>query len=66
MTLPADIARRPGVSHDGEWREGCETCLRRTSSPHERQVWMAPPAVVSNWFEGLMACEGLIEPEAPK
>lgn len=55
-TLPADIARCPGVEYDGHWREGCETCLRRTSPPaSDRQVWMTPPPIIA--FE----CEGLIE-----
>jgi hypothetical protein len=31
MTLPADIARCPGVGSDSEgWREGCESCARRS------------------------------------
>ena len=53
-----DIARCPGVGSENEgWREGCETCLRRTApgSPH-RQVWMEPPAIIAFW------CEYLIEP----
>jgi len=61
MTLPADYARCPGVGSDAEgWREGCETCLRRTSPPADpERVWMmSPPAVVAFW------CEFLIEPEA--
>ena len=32
MTLPYDTARCAGVQYDGEWREGCEDCLRRTSA----------------------------------
>jgi hypothetical protein len=32
-TLPADIARCNGYQDDGEWREGCEDCLRRTVPP---------------------------------
>ena len=41
------------------WREGCETCLRRTAppgSPHRGQAWMEPPAIIAFW------CEYLIEP----
>jgi hypothetical protein len=59
--LPYDIARCPGVPHEpGErpgWREGCETCLRRTApgSPNQ-QAWMEPPAIIAFW------CEYLIEP----
>lgn len=61
MNLPNDIACCNGVSfeEDGgiDWREGCETCLRRTASRPE-VVWMIePPAIIS--FE----CEFLIEPE---
>lgn len=55
--LPADVHRCPGVGEDGDWREGCETCLRRTSPPHDRQTWMEPPSVIEFW------CEALIEPE---
>lgn len=54
-----DIARCQGVGSENEgWREGCETCLRRTApgSPH-RQAWMEPPAIIA--FRG----EYLIEPE---
>lgn len=56
--LPADVARCPGVQGEyGGWREGCETCLRRTSPGHgERQRWMEPPPIVVFW------CEGHIEP----
>ena len=60
-TLLYDIARCPGVPNLPDeppgWREGCETCLRRTApgSPH-RQAWMEPPAIIAFW------CEYLIEP----
>ena len=60
-TLLYDIARCPGVPNQPDeppgWREGCETCLRRTApgSPH-RQAWMEPPAIIAFW------CEYLIEP----
>ena len=57
-SLPYDIARCQGVGSENEgWREGCETCLRRTApgSPH-RQAWMEPPAIIAFW------CEYLIEP----
>ena len=55
------IARCPGVPNEPDeptgWREGCETCMRRTApgSPH-RQAWMEPPAIIAFW------CEYLIEP----
>ena len=60
-TLPHDIARCPGVPNEPDeppgWREGCETCLRRTAPgrPHQ-QMWMEPPAIIAFW------CEYLIEP----
>lgn len=56
MTLPADIARCPGVGFDDpdapggiDWREGCEGCLRRTSPPADSErVWMmAPPQIIA-------------------
>lgn len=57
MTLPADIARCDGVQHEGEWREGCEDCQRRTSRPdHPRLPWMTPPAIV------VFECEARIAP----
>lgn len=56
--LPADVARCAGHSADGEWREGCEDCMRRTSPPPDQErVWrMQPPAIVA--FE----CEARIAP----
>lgn len=45
MSLPYDVARCNGVKIDGEWREGCEDCLRRTSPGREHwQPYIAPPA----------------------
>jgi hypothetical protein len=59
MTLPYDVARCPGVGSDAEgWREGCDACLRRTTSidiDWPLSLLMAPPAVIA--FE----CEYLIE-----
>ena len=60
-TLPNDIARCNGDWHeDGEdsaWREGCETCLRRTA-PRPDNYWMiAPPPIIA--FE----CEFIIGPK---
>lgn len=62
MTLPADVARCHGYGSDGDWREGCEDCLRRTSPPVDpERVWrMTPPAII------VFECEYLIEPAAPK
>lgn len=58
--LPNDVARCDGSwsIEDGEthWREGCETCLRRTAPRPDRVVMMLPPPIVA--FE----CEYLIEP----
>ena len=59
-SLANDVARCDGVGFqaaDGwDWREGCETCLRRTAQRPE-QVWMIePPAIIA--FE----CEFLIPP----
>lgn len=60
MTLPNDIARCPGVGseEDGEmhWREGCDTCQRRTSPAEPTTPWMEPPSIIVFW------CVGLIEP----
>ena len=62
--LPNDYARCNGVSFDeGDgfaWREGCETCLRRTAPRPEIVVMMEPPPVIA--FE----CEGLISPPPAK
>jgi len=59
-TLLNDIARCNGVGfdEDGEWdwREGCETCLRRTASRPEYYSLIDPPPIIA--FE----CEYLIEP----
>lgn len=60
MTLLADVARCPGYQSDGEWREGCADCLRRTSPPADpERVWMiVPPAVI------VFECESRIGPDA--
>lgn len=61
--LPADYARCNGVNIDGQWREGCEDCLRRTSKktpdgkPLERAWMMAPPPII------VFECEYRIAPE---
>lgn len=44
--LAADVARCAGYRADGELRQGCDDCRRRTDPPHERQTHMMPPAVV--------------------
>jgi hypothetical protein len=56
-TLPDDIARCTGAGLEGEMREECETCLRRTEPRIGEVQWMLPPPIVA--FE----CEYLIEPE---
>ena len=60
--LPNDIARCNGMwIEDGDyhsgWREGCETCLRRTATRPELVTMIAPPPILA--FE----CEYLIEPK---
>lgn len=56
MTLPNDIARCPGAGSDAEgWREGCDTCARRTAGGGDYVAWMEPPKIIA--FE----CEFLIE-----
>jgi hypothetical protein len=60
MTLPDDIARCNGEwVEDGDnsaWREGCETCLRRTAPRAEHYTLISPPPIIA--FE----CEYLLEP----
>ena len=57
MTLPHDVARCVGVSDEGQWREGGEDCLRRTSPGGERQSWMEPPLLV------VFECEYRLDPK---
>lgn len=55
--LPNDVARCPGYEADGEWREGCEDCQRRTDrSTFPLPTWMEPPAIV------VFECESRIAP----
>ena len=55
--LPNDVARCDGYGSDEEgWREGCDTCLRRTAPRGERISMIKPPPIIA--FE----CEYLIEP----
>lgn len=64
VRLPNDVARCDGVgfNEDGrwDWREGCETCLRRTAPRGDmlRTSFINPPAIIA--FE----CEFLIEPNS--
>jgi hypothetical protein len=62
MTLPADVARCNGYRADGELRDGCEDCQRRTSPPpNPERVWMmAPPVLV------VFECEARIPPVQQK
>ncbi len=62
-SLPYDKPRCRGDSYDEdgviEWREGCETCLRRTAPPHPdplQRRWIEPPPII------VFFCEHLIEP----
>jgi hypothetical protein len=61
--LPSDVARCNGKwvedGADSCWREGCETCLRRTAARPKYYSLIAPPAIIA--FE----CEYLIEPVTP-
>ncbi len=48
--LPNDVARCPGSKVDGEWRECCADCLRRTA-PVTGEGWhvqMAPPPFIAS------------------
>ena len=58
--LPNDVARCNGEwvedGADSGWREGCETCLRRTAPRPEYYSLIDPPEILA--FE----CESLIEP----
>ena len=59
--MTSDTARCDGASsiEDGVqyWREGCETCLRRTAPRPETVSMIQPPAIIA--FE----CANLIEPD---
>ena len=57
-SLANDVARCDGVGDASlaEWREGCETCLRRTAPRPENAWMMEPPPIIA--FE----CEYIIEP----
>lgn len=56
--LPGDVARCPGYSAEGEWREGCNDCLRRTSPPADpERVWMMTPPVLV-----VFECDARISP----
>jgi hypothetical protein len=63
-TLPNDVARCKGVGfdEDGEWdwREGCETCLRRTAPRNGVNFFIEPPKIIAFW------CEFHIEPKETK
>ena len=58
--LNNDVARCNGEwvedGDDSAWREGCETCLRRTAPRPEDYSQIDPPKIIA--FE----CEYLIEP----
>jgi hypothetical protein len=59
--LPNDDARCNGYGSDEEgWREGCETCLRRTAPLPDVVFMIAPPLLVAS------ECEFLIKPEEEK
>lgn len=59
VRLPSDVARCDGVGNDADgWREGCETCLRRTALRGDmlQTSFLHPPVIIA--FE----CEFLIKP----
>jgi hypothetical protein len=58
FTLPATVARCDGVMIDGDWRKGCETCLRRTAPAPERETTprIVPEAIV------VFECFALLDP----
>lgn len=59
MSLPHDVARCQGAGEDGDWREGCDDCQRRTDrSTFPLQSWMAPPLII------VFECESRIPPKA--
>ena len=53
--LPDDVGRCDGVQYDGEFREGCEACLRRIAPRPEVVTMIDPPLIIAFW------CEYLIE-----
>jgi hypothetical protein len=55
IQLPNDFARCDGYGHDGNWREGCERCLRRIAPRPNPCVMMKPPDII------VFRCEYLIE-----
>lgn len=58
MRLAADVARCGGYENEeGDLREGCDDCLRRTDrGDFPMQSWMAPPLIV------VFECEARIPP----
>ena len=46
MSLPYDVARCAGVGEDGDWRDGCSDCQRRTDRPDALVSMMPPPALI--------------------
>lgn len=60
MTLPADIARCPGIE-DFHAGDPCNDCLRRTIPPaNVNQEWMDVPGSF------VFTCPFYIPPEQPK
>ena len=59
--LPSAVACCDGVGDDEEgWREGCDTCLRRTAARADllQTSFIHPPSII------VFECEYLIEPKA--
>ena len=57
MSLPYDVARCAGVGEDGDWRDGCSDCQRRTDRPDALVSMMPPPELI------VFECAFRIEPE---
>ncbi len=62
--LPDGDARCNGHGSDAEgWRDGCQTCLRRTAPRPQIYSVTSPPAVIANRMNRQVECPLLIEPE---
>ena len=57
MTLPYDVSRCAGVQYDGDWREGCEDCLRRTSPGGPMSPTIEAPVMIVFWCEYRIGAE---------
>ena len=46
MPIAPGCAGAAYLTDEGDWREGCEDCRRRTDLPHDRQTYMMTPTLV--------------------